>query len=79
VPVSTLSGAAPPGASVICSLFGSTVPFTPSMLAGLYGSKAHYLSTFTADLDRAIARGYLLPSERSALLIQARQVEFPAA
>ena len=79
VPVSTLSGAAPPGTSVICSLFGSTVPFTPSVLAGLYGSKAHYLSAFTADLDRAIARGYLLPSERSALLAQARQVEFPAA
>ena len=29
VPVSTLSGAPPPGASVLCSLFGSTIPFSP--------------------------------------------------
>lgn len=79
VPVSTLSGAAPPGASVICSLFGSTVPFTPQMLVSLYGTKAHYLSKFTAELDRAIAQGYLLASERSALLAQAGQVQFPPA
>ena len=79
VPVSTLSGAAPTGTSVICSLFGSTVPFAPQMLASLYGTKAHYLSRFTADLDRAIAQGYLLPSERSGLLAQARQLQIPAA
>ena len=29
VPVSTLSGAAPTGASALCSLFGSTTPFSP--------------------------------------------------
>jgi hypothetical protein len=79
VPVSTLSGAGAPGSSVICSLFGSTVPFTPQMLISLYGTKTHYLSRFTADLDRAIAEGYLLPSERSALLTQAQQVQFPPA
>jgi Alpha/beta hydrolase domain len=79
VPVSTLSGAAAPGSSVICSLFGSTVPFTQQMLVSLYGTKGHYLSKFTGDLDRAIAQGYLLPSERSALLAQARQVQFPPA
>ncbi len=79
VPVSTLSGVAAPGSSVICSLFGSTVPFPQQMLVSLYGTKAHYLSKFTADLDRAIAQGYLLPSERSALLAQARQVQFPSA
>ena len=79
VPVSTLSGAGAPGSSVICSLFGSTVPFPPQMLVSLYGTKAHYLSRFTAELDRATAAGYLLPSERSALLAEARQVQFPPA
>jgi hypothetical protein len=49
------------------------------MLVSLYGTRAHYLSTFTTDLDRAIGRGYLLPSERSALLDQARLVQFPAS
>ena len=44
VPVSTLSGAAAPGTSAICSLFGSTTAFTPAQLASLYGTKSHYLA-----------------------------------
>ena len=79
VPVSTLSGAAPAGTSTICSLFGSTVPFTPQTLASLYGTKAHYVKEYAADLDRAIKAGYLLPSERAALMAMAEQVTFPAA
>ncbi len=79
VPVSTLSGAAPAGTSVICSLFGSTTPFTAQMLASAYGTKAHYVATYTADLNRDIATGYLLPSERASLLAMAEQVQFPAS
>ncbi len=79
VPISTLSGAAPPGATLICSLFGSTTPFSPQKLASLYGSKVNYLARYTADLDRAIAGGYILPADRSGLLSQARQVQFPSA
>jgi hypothetical protein len=78
VPVSTLTGNAPPGASAICGLFGSTTAFSPQTLTGLYGSKARYLSEYTTDLDHAIAEGYLLPSERASLLAQAQQVQFPA-
>ena len=33
VPISTLSGQAPPGAAVICSLFGSATPLSASTLA----------------------------------------------
>jgi len=33
VPVSALSGAPPPGASQLCALFGSTIPFSPTTLA----------------------------------------------
>ena len=79
VPVSTLSGAAPVGTSEICSLFGSTTPFSPQTLASLYGTKAHYLSEYTAALDHAIASGYLLPAERSSLLAQADAVQFPSS
>jgi hypothetical protein len=78
VPVSTLSGVAPPGSSVICGLFGSTMALSPQTLAGLYGTKAKYLSEYTTDLDRAIADGYLLPSDRASLLAQAQQVQIPA-
>ena len=76
VPISTLSGAGPPGASVICSLFGSTTSFSPAMLTRLYGTPATYVARYTADLDRAIAHGYILRADRSMLLAQARQVRF---
>jgi len=78
VPVATLSGAPPAGSSTLCGLFGSTVPFSGPTLVALYGSNAAYVAAFTADLDRAIAAGYVLPADRAALLAQARQVTFPA-
>ena len=78
VPVATLSGAPPKGSSRLCGLFGSTVPFPPATLVARYGSKAGYLAAFTADLDRAIAAGYLVPADRAPLLAQAEQVSFPS-
>jgi Alpha/beta hydrolase domain len=77
VPSSTLTGTPQPGASQICSIVGSTVPFAPVELASLYGSKANYLSKDTADLDRAISERYLLPAERTELLAKAEAVQFP--
>ena len=79
VPVSTLTGSAPAGTSVICSLFGTTTPFSSAELTSLYGSKANYISKYTADLDKAIAGRYLLPAEREELLAQANQVQFPSS
>lgn len=79
VPVSTLSGASPAGASVICGLFGQTLAFSPQTLTSLYGTTSKYRSEYTADLDRAIAEGYLLPAERASLLATAQQVQVPAA
>ena len=78
VPVSTLSGAPPPGSSELCGLFGSTVPFTAPTLVALYGSRAAYIARYAADLDRAIAAGYILPTDRAPLLAQAAQVSFPS-
>jgi hypothetical protein len=79
VPISTLSGAAPAGTSLLCSLFGSSTPFTAAQLTSLYGSEAHYVAKYTTDLDKAIAGGYLVPSDRKDLLAQARQVPFPSS
>jgi len=78
VPVSTLSGAPPAGSSTLCGLFGSTVPFSQQTLVALYGSKANYVAAYTANLDRAIAAGYVLPADRASLLAQAMQVTFPS-
>ncbi len=78
VPVSTLSGAAPAGSNEICSLFGETIPFSPSTLVGLYGTKSHYLSLDTASLHKAIAGGFVLSADRAGLLAQAEQVQLPS-
>jgi hypothetical protein len=79
VPVSTLSGSPPPGASALCSLFGSTTPFSGQMLVSLYHSSAGYLAKFRASLDQAVSQGYVLSADRQALLAQAQQVQFPPA
>jgi hypothetical protein len=73
VPISTLSGQAPAGASVICSLFGSATPLSASTLATLYPTKADYVAAYTKSLDKAIKGGYILAADRSALLAQAQQ------
>jgi hypothetical protein len=78
VPVSALSGVPPAGASVVCSLFGSTMPFSPSQLVQLYHDKATYLALFQKSLDRAIFGGFILPADRAELLAQAQQVSFPS-
>jgi len=78
VPVSTLSGAPPQGSSTICGLFGSTISFSPQTLVALYGSKAAYVAGYTANLNRAIAAGYVLPTDRASLLAKAAQVSFPS-
>jgi hypothetical protein len=78
VPVSTLSGIAPAGTSVICALFGSTTPFPASRLAQLYGTRVGYLARYQTSLDRAISAGYILPADRAGLLRQAGLVQFPS-
>jgi hypothetical protein len=78
VPVSTLSGSSPPGASEICSFFGSTTAFSQATLVSLYHDKSGYLASYTASLDRAIERGFILRADRAALLVQAEQVQIPA-
>jgi hypothetical protein len=76
VPISALSGESPPGASRLCALFGSTVPFDASTLVRLYENEARYLAAYERSLDTAIAAGFLLESDRTELLAQAEGVSF---
>ena len=76
-PVAALSGDAPPGSSLLCALFGSTVPFDDTTLLALYHDRAAYLAAYSTALDAAIHHGYLLADDRAALLDQARAVAFP--
>jgi hypothetical protein len=70
-PVDVLSGLAPEGSTIVCLLFGSTVPIPPDQLAGLYTSGADYLEQYTAATDAAIEAGFLLEEDREAILADA--------
>jgi hypothetical protein len=78
VPVSALSGEAPPGTSRLCALFGSTVRFDEATLVDRYGDKGNYLRAYGRSLDQAIAAGFLLESDRAELEALAAAAEFPS-
>jgi hypothetical protein len=78
VPVATLSGAAPPDASPIAMLLGSTTPFAEAELRSLYGTKQAYLAKFETALDAAIRAGYVRKCDRAEYLARARAVTIPS-
>jgi hypothetical protein len=67
-----LSGLAPPGASTLVRLFGSTVPLPPERLVELHGSREGYLAAYERATDAAIAAGFVLPEDREAVLSEVR-------
>lgn len=67
-----LSGLAAPEASLICSLFGRTLPVEPSLLARRYSGADDYLAQYAAATDAAIAAGFVCPEDRAAVLAEAR-------
>jgi hypothetical protein len=71
-PVEVLSGFAAPDASVICSLFGRTLPMDRARIAALYPSPDDYLTAYEGATDAAIAAGFVLPEDRDAVLAEAR-------
>jgi hypothetical protein len=77
-PVEVLSGIAAPGASVICQLFGRTLPLSASALADQWPSRADYLATYEAATDAAIEAGFVLAEDRDAVLAEARPDLLPA-
>ncbi len=76
-PISTLSGEPPAGSSVICSLFGSTTPFTAAQLAARYPDHPTYVAGVTDSADAAVTAGHLLAVDRDAFVAQAEAVAIP--
>lgn len=70
--VTTLSGFAAPEASVICSLFGRTLPIAPEVLAARYTDAQDYLQQYEAATDAAIAGGFVCPEDRDTVLAEAQ-------
>jgi hypothetical protein len=68
VPVAALSGMPGPNPSTICLLLGSSKPFSATRLAQLYPTRTAYIRRYTADADKTIGAGFVLPEDRAALL-----------
>jgi len=63
----------------ICGNNGQWQPLTAAELATRYGSQTKYVSVYGDSLDRLIAGGYLLPSEKEGLLtLAAARYQNPA-
>ncbi len=62
VPIAVLSGDPQPG-SLICSLFGSTVPFDAAKLASLYGDTATYVAAVEASTAAAVEAGFIVEAD----------------
>jgi hypothetical protein len=49
--------------SAFCRLFGSTVPFTPDTLAGLYKNHGQFVSAWSNDIQTLVNAGFLRPAD----------------
>ena len=78
VPIAVLSGEAPEGSELLCSLFGSTTPFDAEALAARYGTADQYRAAFDGALDATVEQGFVRPEDRHAYAAEAREVTFPA-
>jgi hypothetical protein len=72
-PVSVLTGEAPPDRSVLCMLFGDTVPFDAATLAALYPTQDDYVDAVTAAADAAVAAGFLRQDDADEMIATAGQ------
>jgi len=75
-PTSVLTGTNPTD-SVICSLFGSTTPFTPEQLADRFEDHDAYVAAVTESADAAVADGFLLPATAEDLIAEAEDADVP--
>jgi hypothetical protein len=76
-PTSVLTGEAPAGRSVLCSLFGNTEPFDAATLAELYPTPQDYVDAVTASAEAAVDAGFLLQPDADALITTAEDDGLP--
>ncbi|UCE85991.1 MAG: hypothetical protein JSU66_16970 [Deltaproteobacteria bacterium] len=67
VPIATLSGEGQVG-SILCLLFGTTVPFDDALLAELYPSPRAYRKAFGQATRRAVRAGWILRPDARLML-----------
>jgi Alpha/beta hydrolase domain len=71
-PVAKLSGLGQTGAQ-FCSLFGTTVPFTPEQLEALYGNHGRFVSAWSQATMRSLHAGFLRPEDAANILVVGAQ------
>ena len=74
-PVSVLTGVAPEGRSILCMLFGDTVPFDAATLASLYPDDDDYVAAVTESADAAVEAGFLLRADADAFIEAAGEAD----
>lgn len=75
VPIAVHSGTPRPEASVICSLFGSTTPLPPDVLASRYPDHDTYVAEVRASAEAAVEAGHLLPGAVEQLAAEAEAAD----
>ncbi len=74
VPIARLTGTNESGGGIICSLFGTTEPWSTDELITRYSSPVGYVDAVTAAADEAVEAGFLLPMDRDRLVEEAGDV-----
>ncbi|MEZ5244886.1 MAG: alpha/beta hydrolase domain-containing protein [Acidimicrobiales bacterium] len=78
VPRAVHTGESRPGASVICSLFGSTTPLDAEVLAARYPTHEDYVTQVRESAQAAADAGFLLPEGVEQLVAEADAAAVPA-
>lgn len=76
-PVSVLTGEAPEGGSVLCLLFGQTVPFDDDTLGALYPTHQDYVDAVTTSAGAAVDAGFLLQADADEIVAEAEEADVP--
>ena len=75
VPVATLSSlgntGAAPAAAFVCSLVGSTAPFSAARLAALYPTHARFVAEWSAATETDTLAGFIRPADAAQLIAAA--------
>ncbi|ONH26440.1 hypothetical protein BL253_24645 [Pseudofrankia asymbiotica] len=65
-PIATLAGVG--NTPVLCGLFGTTVPFSASTLAGLYKNHGQFVAQWSKATTVGVVRGFLRPADAVELV-----------
>jgi Alpha/beta hydrolase domain len=75
-PVARLSGLGQTGTQ-FCSLFGTTMPYTPEQLTALYGTHGRFVAAWTRSTVRAFVNGFLRPEDAFNILVVGARSDIP--